>query len=221
MIRILSGHGRYADPWHPFAQTSAGIASVAAELGLDHEVVEVTPDALGELSTVTVLVVNTGGGGPQADLAPDADWNAAFAGAEEWIRAGGRVLATHQATNGFPDWPGYRQLLGGFWQPGVSMHPPRSDARFTPVPGREADPLLAGLTEVTAFDERYSRLVMSDHAETVLEHDLDGEPQPVVWRRRTDGLRIIVDALGHGPESYQSPSRRRLLANEFGELLDR
>jgi len=220
MIRVLSGQGRYADPWHPFAATSAGIASVAADLGLDHEVLDVTPDALGDLAGVDLLVVNTGGGGRDAEFGEDAAWSAAFASAEQWIRGGGRLIATHQATNGFPDWPEYRRLLGGYWQPGVSMHPPRSDAVFTPVPGRAGDPLLAGLTQVAAHDERYSKLVMGDDVETVLEHDLDGVPQPVVWRRRTNGLRIIVDALGHGAESYESPTRRLLLANELRELLD-
>lgn len=219
MIRILSGHGRYADPWHPFAETSAGIASVVGEIGLEHEVVDVSPDTLGDLAGIDLLVVNTGGGGRDAVFADTPAWTAAFASAEEWIRSGGRLLATHQATNGFPDWAAYRQLLGGFWQPGVSMHPPRGDARFTPVPGRAGDPLLAGLAEVTAHDERYSKLVLGDDVETVLEHDLDGEPQPVVWRRRTDGLRIIVDALGHDAESYRSPTRRLLFANEVRELL--
>src|SRR5699024_2171901 len=52
MIRIVTGHGRYADPWHPFAETSAGIASVAADLDADHDVVTVTPEAIGDLDGV-------------------------------------------------------------------------------------------------------------------------------------------------------------------------
>ena len=225
MIRILSGYGRYADPWHPFAETSAGIASVAASLDHPTEVRDVTPDALGDLAEISVLVVNTGGGGPQAKFSPDPAWSEAFAAAEGWIRAGGRLLATHTGTNGFPDWPAFRQLLGGYWQPGVSMHPPRDEARFTAEPEAHQDRLLAGLPTiddtptVTAVDERYSNLIMSDDAVVVLRHVLDGAPQPVVWRQRTAGLNIIVDALGHGPESYESPSRRQLLANELRELL--
>ena len=146
MIRIVSGHGRYADPWHPFAATSAGIASVAAEADLDHHVVEVTPDVLGDLSGIEVLVINTGGGGPDPDLSPDPAWSEAFVTAEQWIRDGGRLLATHQATNGFPDWPGYRELLGGHWRPGTSMHPPISEARFAPVPGRRTIHCSSGWT---------------------------------------------------------------------------
>lgn len=219
MIRIVSGHGRYADPWHPFADTSAGIASVAAELGVDHHITDVTPDALGDLDGIAVLVVNTGGGGPEPDLPPDTAWTEAFIVAEQWIRDGGSLLATHQACNGFPDWPGYRELLGGHWRPGTSMHPPLSDATFTPVPGAEADPLLAGLDQVSVRDERYSKLIFGDDVDLVLQHELDGEPQPVVWRRREPGLQVIVDTLGHDAQSYRSPSRRRLLGNELAALL--
>lgn len=224
MIRILSGAGRYADPWHPFLVTTAGIASVAAELDLDHEAADVTPDTLGDLDGVDVLVVNVGGGGPDPDLSPDRAWSEAFATAEAWLRMGGAMLATHQATNGFPDWPGYRSLLGGEWVPGTSNHPAISDAAFTARPGAEADPLLAGLPgapqapRVEAWDERYSHLVMSPEAQVLLEHEIDGQAQPVVWRSGADGVRILVDALGHGPESYESPSRRQLLANELLEL---
>jgi len=219
MIRIVTGHGRYADPWHPFAENSAGIASVAADLDADHDVVTVTPEAIGDLDGVDVLVVNTGGGGPDAQLPPDPDWLQAFGSCEAWIRAGGPMLAVHQATNGFPDWPGYRDLLGGHWRPGTSMHPPISDAVFAPVPGAEDDPLLAGLHEVRAHDERYSKLIMGDDVEIVLHHELDQQSQPVVWRRRDPALHVIVDALGHDARSYGSPTRRRLLANALTELL--
>lgn len=225
MIRILSGAGRYADPWHPFLVTTAGIASVAAELDLDHEAADVTPDTLGDLDGVDLLVVNVGGGGPNPDLPQDRAWTEAFAAAEAWLRMGGAMLATHQATNGFPDWTGYRELLGGQWIPGTSTHPKIGDAEFIARPGAESDPLLASLPGapqapvVTAWDERYSHLVMSSDSQVLLEHHLDGAAQPVVWRSGAEGTRIMVDALGHGAESYESPSRRALIAAELNELL--
>ena len=37
---ILSGAGRYADPWHPYAETSARLAELAATAGYDVEVHE-------------------------------------------------------------------------------------------------------------------------------------------------------------------------------------
>lgn len=36
---ILSGAGRYADPWHPYAETSARLASLVAEAGFRHPLV--------------------------------------------------------------------------------------------------------------------------------------------------------------------------------------
>ncbi|MGD7707797.1 ThuA domain-containing protein [Microlunatus sp. Y2014] len=219
MIRIICGAGRYADPWHPFVETSAAIGAVADTLDAEHTIVPVTPDALGDLDRVDLLVVNVGGGGPDPEFAPDPAWAEAFTVAEAWLRDGGAMLAHHQASNGFPDWPGYRTLLGGEWRPGTSMHPPISDAVFEAVPGREADPLLGGRAEFAAFDERYSKMIMGADVEPVLQHVLDGEPQPVVWRRRDPGLNIIVDLLGHDARSFESPGRRALMAAELTELL--
>src|SRR5699024_4475174 len=58
---VISGAGRYSDPWHDFAGTSAQLAVELSELGLDAEVL-----TLGEAdvpsTAVDLLVVNAGGG---------------------------------------------------------------------------------------------------------------------------------------------------------------
>ena len=41
---ILSGAGRYSDPWHPYADTSARLASVVENVGL-HCVIDSDVDA--------------------------------------------------------------------------------------------------------------------------------------------------------------------------------
>src|SRR5665213_2979606 len=60
---ILSGAGRYADPWHPFAETSARIADILRGEGFDVEIsedVDARLAALGGAQAPDLLVVNVG-----------------------------------------------------------------------------------------------------------------------------------------------------------------
>ena len=68
---ILNGAGRYADPWHPYAETSARLASLVAEAGYDVEVRDDVDAALATLGgDVALLVVNAGDpDGPVPDAA--------------------------------------------------------------------------------------------------------------------------------------------------------
>jgi hypothetical protein len=45
---VLSGGGRYADPWHPFAKTSARLADVLWSLGHRVEVTDFIPDRVAD-----------------------------------------------------------------------------------------------------------------------------------------------------------------------------
>ena len=47
---VLSGGGRYADPWHPFAKTSARLADVLWSLGHRVEVADFVADRVADLS---------------------------------------------------------------------------------------------------------------------------------------------------------------------------
>ncbi|OYN88824.1 ThuA domain-containing protein [Parenemella sanctibonifatiensis] len=232
-IRVVRGHGRYTDPWHPFVESSDGIASVAREHpGASVDLVDAEPAALADLSGVDLVILNTGTGtDPKSPLPEDAEWAAAHEAFGAWIDGGGKVIGTHTAAASLRDWPRWSELLGGQWVRGVSMHPPRSDAHFRPVTGQESHPLLAGLPEgVRAFDERYSKLTLAPDSVPVLEHELEEQ----YWSEGPDGTQhgarqlcvwvsaagLIYDALGHGPEAYESPGRRRLLANEIAHLLN-
>jgi hypothetical protein len=45
---VLSGGGRYADPWHPFAKTSARLADVLWSLGHRVEVTDFVADRVAD-----------------------------------------------------------------------------------------------------------------------------------------------------------------------------
>src|SRR6478752_1946662 len=59
---LISGAGRYADPWHPFARTSAAVAEIVTEAGLAVEIAEGVDDALAGLtdSAPDLLELNLG-----------------------------------------------------------------------------------------------------------------------------------------------------------------
>jgi hypothetical protein len=66
---LLSGTGRYADPWHPFAETSAALAGLLREQGFGVEMADdvdaalarlAAPDGPADADLPDLLVVNVG-----------------------------------------------------------------------------------------------------------------------------------------------------------------
>src|SRR6188474_1322046 len=71
---LISGAGRYADPWHPFARTSAAIAELVTDAGLAVEITEDVDGALAGLaeSAPDLLILNIGDpGGPSPENVTD------------------------------------------------------------------------------------------------------------------------------------------------------
>lgn len=214
-IRILTGHRRYADPWHPFAETSEAVRSVLSGAGYDVSVVVDEPSSLHIAADVDLVVANVGGQ-PQRVIEPDPVWAEAHAAFGGWIRDGGLLLGLHTASNAFPDWAEWPALLGGRWVRGVSGHPERSIATFEPVPGAESHPVWAGLDAVTAYDERYSDMAVFSGSQPVIQHETGETLQVAGWVK---GDTVIYDSLGHNGRSYASESRVRFLLNEVAWLL--
>lgn len=214
-VRVVNGRERYADPWHPFAETGAALRDrLAGAYQVESRSDE--PDALGDLAGIDLLVINCGAGADPANPpGPSAEWSAAFAGCERWLNGGGRLLGVHTAAATFADWPAWPALLGGRWVRGTSMHPPRGPSRFRPVTADH--PTLAGLPEVEADDERYSLLSRDSGTVPLLEHDLDGSAEVMAWAT-ADG-RAVYSGLGHDGRAYASPTAERFLANTVGWLL--
>lgn len=213
-IIILSGEGRYADPWHPFAETSAAITRILTERGHRVETRPTVPESFDTLDA-DLLVANVGGGEPGVELAPDPDWVQAFERLGACLETT-PLLAVHTSANGFRDWPRWHQLLGGAWLPGIAHHPEIGVATFEPVPGAEEHPIWAGQSSVTCFDERYSDFTIAASTTPLVRHVTDGRSQTMGWAH---GTRVVYDGLGHDARSYSSPDRARLLVAEVDWLL--
>jgi type 1 glutamine amidotransferase len=214
-VLVLSGGGRYADPWHPFAETSAALADLVREAGFEVEVSDDADAALAALDErVRIIVVNAGD--PQSS--PPADATVVAAAEDALDRAldrGVGVLAMHAAAASLRDYPSYEHALGARWVRDESWHPPFGEARVHLV-GNHL--VREGLDDFTVHDERYSGLRLLDTIEPIAEHEEDGTRHPLVWARELGRSRLVYDGLGHDARSYESTGHRALLTRSLAWL---
>ncbi|MCP2635937.1 ThuA domain-containing protein [Microbacterium sp. HD4P20] len=208
---IASGAGRYADPWHPYPETSAALADLLRADGWDARVIADPDVALTQLAGAELLVVNAGDPWRNPDAAPAVD-PAAEAGLAAALDRGIGVVATHSAVSSLRDYPAWSRTIGGEWKNGSSWHPEIGDASVRAVvPGHDIVP-----ADFTAFDERYTDLAVDAAVHVLAVHDLDGVAHPLVWTHEaTPGrmpVRAVVSALGHDARAYDSAELRAVLA---------
>lgn len=204
---VLSGGGRYADPWHPFGATSVRLAALAASLGHDVEIAEEVEERLVDLRSVDLVIVNAAAG--PVTSAHDA----AIAGMRAFLASGGGVLAVHVGASSLVDMPEWERVTGMHWIQGVSMHPPVGLARVLVHPERHV--IAGSLDDFDLVDERYCQLRLAPDIVPFVSHDHEGTNQPLVWARRYGNARVVTDALGHGVESFDAPEHAELLLRSF------
>lgn len=214
---LVSGGGRYLDPWHPFAETSAALAGVMSRVGLD-VVVDDDPDTafagLAETDTPPdLLVVNIGNPRPSV---PGAD---AAEGIEAHLAAGRPLLAVHSSSTAFTEWARWREILGGRWIRGETFHPPQGEGTVR-LAGDHPITDGAGVSSVTVVDEFYTALMVDD-VDVIGWHEHEGVEHPVAWSHRSGDARVVYDALGHDGAAFASRARHALLRAELAWLLTR
>ena len=199
-VLVFSGGGDYVDPWHPFAATSARVAEILSAAGHDVSIVDTLAALEKGLADTEVLVVNAGGGIEPHPLDPElSDILSSYRGP---------LVALHVAATMLPEFDEWEQTLGGRWDRGQSMHPPRGPLTVRAV---SRHPIVDGLAESDTVDEAYSWLRVSPSSEVLVVHDLEGGSQPVCWIAESDGRRVAYDGLGHDLEAYEAPLAAALL----------
>jgi hypothetical protein len=205
-VLVLSGAGRYADPWHDFPATSARVATLLRGLGHQVAVAEAIEGALLDLDRVDLLVINIGNPG---DGRPDPGSSETERALLRYADNGGAILALHTATTTFTTFAAWPEIIGGQWIRGTSMHPAIGPGRIHRT--GEPHPVAAGLADFELYDERYSFLALRPGNVVLFDHEHDGRRHPLVWARQRRAGRTVYDGLGHGVESYASPDHQRLL----------
>jgi hypothetical protein len=215
---ILSGSGRYDDPWHPYPETSALLAELARDAGFEVEVREDVDDALATLDDdVTLLVVNAGDpDGPIPDGGDDgADDLVDPAALDAALERGIGILAMHAAASSLRDYGAFDRALGARWEPDESWHSPLGDASVHVVGNH---PVREGIEDFTVQDERYADLHQYEVIEPIAEHVEGGIRHPLVWGRELGRSRLVFDALGHDTRSYDSAEHRVLISQALAWL---
>lgn len=214
---LLSGGGRYSDPWHPFPETSARLAAIVASAGFQVTVRDDVDDALADLQEPglhpALLVVNVG---LPRDGAPSPAPGAPAAGLRAVLRAV-PVLGIHSSSTSFIDTSAWADALGGRWVRGVSMHPDYEPTRAE-VTGA-IHPITAGVRSFNTTDERYSYLEHGD-VTVLLDHEFEGRRHALFWAGERAGVRRVYDALGHDGAAYDSPIHREVLARAARWLVE-
>jgi len=200
---ILSGGGRYADPWHPFGATSLRLATIAGSLGHDVEIAEEVEERLVDLRQVDIVIVNAAAG------PVTAVHDSALASMRAFLARGGGVLAIHVGASTFMDMPEWELVTGMRWIQGVSMHPPLGPAHVLVHPERHA--IAAPLHDFDLIDERYCHLRLAADVVPFVSHTYEDTNQPLAWARMYGNARVVTDALGHDIDSFDSPVHRELL----------
>jgi type 1 glutamine amidotransferase len=211
---ILSGAGRYADPWHPFAETSARLAGILRDEGFDVEISEDVDARMAALSgpdAPDLLVLNIGDPGNTAPEHPEpVAERKGRDGLLAYLANARPLLAMHVTStslHGIPEWEG---ILGGVWARGTTMHPDYGPAHIRVHP--DAHPIVAGLADFEVQDERYTYLRTQPGLVPLASHEHDGAEHPLLWARTYGDARVVYDALGHDTASYDSETHRVIVA---------
>ena len=210
---VVSGSGRYADPWHPFAETSAAIAAVLAAAGLDVTVDDQVDTRLADVSDVDLLVLNIGA----VDEGDDARDAATRRGLLAYVASGRPLLACHSSATSLQPMPEWEDVLGGIWVRGTTMHPPWSRAHV--LVDTDAHPITSGVPDFEIDDERYTHLRVSPAVTPLAWHEHEGARHPLMWTHMAGRARVVYDALGHDAASYAAAEHRTLIAQAAAWLL--
>jgi hypothetical protein len=224
-VLLLSGAGRYSDPWHPFAQTSARVAEVLRDAGLDVTVSDDVDGALARLGADApdLLVLNIGAAdGPLApdveEAPPDVARDAATRdGLLAHLSAGRPLLALHVSSTSLGFVPEWESILGGIWVRGTTMHPDYDRAHIHVE--TDAHPIVAGIADFDTDDERYSWMRVDPAVQALAWQEHESVHHPLLWTHAFGAAPVVYDALGHDAASYDSAEPRELVARSARWLL--
>ncbi|MGA0838432.1 MAG: ThuA domain-containing protein [Pseudomonadales bacterium] len=224
MPRNLIIHGGI---YHPFASTSAVLAAIFDDCGVETDMTEDVEAGLAALADYDLLTINALRWRmldhpkylPFRDRYAMTLSDAGRAAIERHLTRGGALLGLHTAAICFGDWPGWGDILGGRWAWGRSFHPPEQQVEVRVAQG--AHSICAGIEDFVVTDEIFHHLepTAAWHALLTARATPDGAEQSLCWTHEWGAGRVFYDALGHTKSSLLNRSHRQLLAQATRWLL--
>lgn len=140
---------------------------------------------------------------------------------DRFVRRGGGLLALHTAVICFDADPVWHALCGASWRWDRSSHPPLGAAEVEVTGAGRDHPITRGVEPFVIHDEVYGFLDEVPGLEPLLVGAHGGRSHPLLWARPVGAGRVVTDLLGHGPESYEHPVHRLILARAAAWAVDR
>lgn len=207
---------------HDFPATAQALAGVLGDHGLAVDIVDgpdeawaamlERPEPYGMLAVNGLRFAMTH---PRYDAMRDR-WAyrtppAADAALDRHLAAGSSVFSVHTGCICFDDWDRWSRVLGRQWswdEQRLSWHP-----ELAPIAVEPAESLGDHFQIV---DEVYTDMI--DRSDVDVLARCNG--QPVVWTRHEAASRVGVTTVGHGVDTYENDSYRRLLDGLVGWLVN-
>ncbi|MFE3452790.1 ThuA domain-containing protein [Nonomuraea sp. NPDC059194] len=196
--------------FHDFDATSAALAEVLADVGVESEITDDIAGALGEPSEYQLITVNALRRQDKGFTLPAQARTTLL----DHLEQGGGLLCMHAAAICFDDWQGWPRVLGGRWVRGTSHHP---QLGWTTVRVLGGHPIVEGLRDFDLVDEIYSDLEVLPDVRPLAS----AQGQPMLWARPVRRGRVVYDALGHDTRAYDNEVHRALLKRAALWLLKR
>lgn len=202
---------------HPFAETSPVLASFARAEGWTVAIETDLNAALAALGSSRLLIVNAlcWSMTQHEKYAPDREiWaremnDDQIAALDAFVCEGGSLLVMHTGTICWDTQPGWRRIMGGGWQWGLSQHPPLGPAMVAMTAAGLA--FCRGAEDFSIVDEVYHNLGPQTDCDVLATCEISEGPQPIAWMRRHGQGRVCVDALGHDANALLTPGHSLLI----------
>ncbi|HMP91548.1 MAG TPA: ThuA domain-containing protein [Phnomibacter sp.] len=131
---------------------------------------------------------------------------------ENYIKAGGRFLGIHAATDTEYQWPWFNQLVGAYF----ASHPKPQQVDYVVLDAKH--PAVSfWAPKVNRLEEIYDfKQLQKDRLHFIMRADENsyqggkmGEFHPAAWCQKMEGGRAFYTALGHHPQTYADKDFRR------------
>lgn len=132
------------------------------------------------------------------------------------------LVVMHHALVSYQGWPEFERIIGGTYP-----EPQDKRGKVTPELGYEHDiqvpvtivarnhPVTAGLADFTIHDEIYWGFRTRPDVTPLITTTHPKSGKPLAWARTQGKSRVVYLQLGHGPEAFENPNYRKLLAQSI------
>jgi type 1 glutamine amidotransferase len=133
-----------------------------------------------------------------------------------FVERGGGVVALHHAIVSYPDWPWYRDLIGGQYLQGArDGRPPSTYLHDQDLDLRAVTPhaITRDIELPRIHDETYKGMWIAPTNTVLLATSHPTSDGPVAWVSAYRSARVVYVQLGHGSEAHRNAGYRGLVRN--------